>query len=52
MSGDLTSAMAGMGVKWRPRGLTVAAAGDESSVSATWSQGVLDMKGRLKGLEG
>ena len=50
MSGERTSAMAGIGVKWRPRGLTVAA-GDESSVSA-WSQGVLDMRGRLKGLEG
>ena len=50
MSGERTSAMAGMGVKCRPRGLTVAA-GEESSVSA-WSHGVLDMKGRLKGLEG
>ena len=40
--------MAGMGVKWRLRGLMVA--GDESSVSA--EQGVLDNRGRLKGLDG
>ena len=46
-SGDLTSAITGIGVKLRPRGLMVA--GEVRSDS--W-QGVLDSSGLLKGLEG
>lgn len=48
MSGLLTSAMAGMGVNWRPRGFTVA--GEQGSV--TEEQGEDVTKPLLNGLEG
>lgn len=48
MSGLLTSAMAGIGVNWRPRGFTVA--GEEDSVME--EQGEEVTRPRLKGLEG
>ena len=48
MSGLLTSAMAGIGLNWSPRGLTVAGESEE----AREEQGEEVTKPRLKGLEG